>query len=527
MFTAGDYMNYLKNIKGIIWLKGLLYAFLIIITYHSTLQWMVLHDWAREDYSYSYLIPLVVFYLLWEKREKLVVLPSLPSWKGLIPFGIGLAFFWLGELGGEFFTLYISLWLIIVGLCWMHLGWQKLKSIGFAFILMLSVFPFPDFINTKISLALKLLSSQLGVWMLHLYGMSAYREGNVIDLGFTQLQVVDACSGLRYLFPLMILSLILAYWFKARFWKKAVLFLSSIPIAIFVNSFRIALTGVLYSFWGPAVAEGFFHGFSGWLIFLFTTAILLPEMWVLKKIGKDEEGDSRIHEYDSGTLGTTGGDAGSWSRSLLQPQFMTVVVILGLTLGLSQGVEFRGKVPIKQSLNQFPLQVGEWSGTRETMEQQFLVVLDLSDYAIVNYRDPQSHAINFYTAYYATQQKGESIHSPESCLPSSGWKFSQAEEIAIIAKNGSSIRVNRVTMEKDGERQLAYYWFPMRGRVLTKLYQLKIYNFWDALTRQRTDGALVRVITPIVNSERPEDAEARIRGFLNEAVPLLPAFIPD
>jgi len=326
----------------------------------------------------------------------------------------------------------------------------------------------------------------------------------------------------------MILSLIVAYWFKGRFWKKAVLFLSSIPIAIVVNSFRIALTGVLYSFWGPAVAEGFFHGFSGWLIFLFTTAILLAEMWVLKKIGKRMEKDEESIRSEVGQAADNAAGASvGWSRSFLQPQFIAVGVVLGLTLGLSQGVEFREKIPIKQSLDQFPLQVGEWSGTRETMEQQFIDELDFSDYVMVTYRDRQNQTVHFYTAYYENQQKGESIHSPESCLPGSGWKFSRAEEIALAAGNGASLRVNRVVMEKEGERQLAYYWFAQRGRVLTKLYQLKLYNFWDALTRQRTDGALIRVITPIAGSEKPEDADTRLRGFLNEAIPLLPEFIPN
>jgi len=258
-------------------------------------------------------------------------------------------------------------------------------------------------------------------------------------------------------------------------------------------------------------------------------------MWVLKKIGtggdsplfeRDEERLSGISESESGGESTTEG-AGNWIRPLLQPHFLTASLILGLTLGLSQGVEFRGKIPIKQSLSQFPLQVGEWSGTREAMEQKFIDTLDMSDYVIVNYRDRQNHAVNFYTAYYENQQKGESIHSPETCLPGSGWKFSEAEEVVLTAKNSKPMRVNRVIMEKDGQQQLAYYWFPMRGRVLTKLYQLKLYNFWDALTRQRTDGALVRVITPIASSERPADAEMRMQKFLNEAIPLLPAFIPD
>ena len=166
----------------------------------------------------------------------------------------------------------------------MHLGWQKLKIILFPLILILTMFPPPYFLNTRISLKLKLVSSQLGVGIMQFCGMSAYREGNVIDLGFTQLQVVDACSGLRYLFPLIVLGILLAYFYKAAFWKKAVLVISTVPISIVVNGIRIALVGMLYPIFGPKVAEGFFHDFAGWFIFMVSLGILLAEMWVLKKV---------------------------------------------------------------------------------------------------------------------------------------------------------------------------------------------------------------------------------------------------
>jgi len=238
--------------------------------------------WKSDDYSYCYLIPFIVLYLIWEKRNKLVNFSSVSSWKGLIPFILGIVFFWLGELGGEYFTLYISFWLVMVGLCWMHLGWKKLKTIGFALIFILTMFPLPNFLFNKISVYLKLISSQLGVAMMQIYGMSAYREGNIIDLGFTQLQVVDACSGLRYIFPLIVLGILLAYFFRAAFWKKVIVVISTIPLSIITNSLRIALTGILYEVWGAKVAEGFFHGFSGWFIFMFSLAVLLLEMIICR-----------------------------------------------------------------------------------------------------------------------------------------------------------------------------------------------------------------------------------------------------
>ena len=144
----------------------------------------------------------------------------------------------------------------------------------------------------------------------------------------------------------------------------------------------------------------------------------------------------------------------------------------------------------------------------------------------MNYQDRQGRSVNFYTAYYESQRKGESIHSPETCLPGGGWEFREAGATAIPLQGGASMKVNRAFIEKGGARQLTYYWFAQRGRVLTNLYQLKLYAFWDALTRQRTDGALIRLITPVYEREKLEDAEARLQGFTREIVPVLDGFIP-
>jgi len=271
----------LSGIAPVSWIKGAVYGLLLMGIYWSTLTHLIFNGWARDDYSYACLIPFVVLYLIWDKRERLAALPSKASWIGFILVGAALCLFWVGELGGEYFSLYMSLWLMITGLCWLHLGWDKLKEIAFALVMMLTMFPFPNFLYTKISWRLKLISSQLGVAMMQTLGMSAYREGNVIDLGFTQLQVVDACSGLRYLIPLIVLGLLLAYFYKTSFWKRAVVVISTVPLSIFTNSLRIALTGLLYEQWGAEVAEGVFHGFSGWFIFMVSLGALLLEMWVL------------------------------------------------------------------------------------------------------------------------------------------------------------------------------------------------------------------------------------------------------
>ena len=542
-------MKPLSVVKPSGWLKITVYGLLLIGIYYSTLTWLIFHDWARKDYSYCYLIPFIVLYLVWEKRKSLLEISSMSSWLGLIPFLLGLFFFWLGELGGEIFSIYISIWLVVFGLSWLHMGSKKLRILAFPFFIALAMFPLPSFFNNKLTLHLKLISSQLGVAMMQLFGMSAYRDGNIIDLGFTQLQVVDACSGLRFLIPLLILSILLAYFFRATLWKKAIIVLSSVPLSIVTNSLRIAITGLLYEAWGAKVAEGFFHGFSGWFIFMFSLAVLLFEMWILGKIPRlvnrgsmdqriDPEGlsdqtklsQANMEETESDKKAEPVASAGKGLSALLRPpQFLVAVILLGATLALSNGVDFREKIPITRPFSDFPLELGHWTGTRDVMEQKFIDALDFSDYILIDYRNDRGEYVNFYVAYYESQRKGESIHSPASCLPGGGWSFKQAGLVTIPSPGyyGGSMRVKRALMEKGDAWEISYYWFPQRNRVLTSLYQLKLFAFWDALTKHRTDGALVRVITPVYENEKVEKAEKRLQDFIKVMIPVLMEYLPS
>ncbi len=514
------------------WIAAGIYAILIFAVYRSAFRWLITHDWAREDYTHCSMIPLAVLYLIWEKRKPLASTASRPSWTGFIPLIAGICLFWLGELGGEFFMIYSSFWLVVFGLGWLNLGWEKLKLVKFALLLTAAMFPLPDFLNSKITIQLRLLSSRLGVALLQLWGVSAYREGNIIDIGFVQLQVVDACSGLRYLIPLMVLGLVIGYFFTTHFWKRAVIFLSAIPLAIAVNSLRIAATGVLYGAWGPEVAEGFFHGLSGWLLFMLTIVVLLSITAVLRKMPPRDRHSALARPPDppgpADSRTGMGPGGGGMKKVLLQPTFVSSVILLAATLALSQGIELRKKVPALKSFSLFPLQIGEWSGARRRLDSELLKEMNISDYTLINYEDPQHNSINFYVAYYDSQQKGTSVHTPDTCLPGSGWTFRESgtRQVPIPAKGNMSIPVKRALIERSGSKDMAYYWFPQRGRIATSIYELKLFTFWDALTRKRTDGALVRLITPVYPSESPEQSERRLEEFAALVVPLLDQYVP-
>lgn len=480
--------------------------------------------WEWEDYNHCYLIPVVVIYILWEKRAAFSAVSTSPSWFGLVPLGIGVVLFWLGELGGEFYTIYISSWLVMVGMIWTYAGWNKMKVIGFPLGFLIAMFPFPNLINHNLTLRLKIISSELGVTMLRIYGMSAYREGNVIDLGFTKLQVVDACSGLRYFLPLIILGVLLAYYFRDAMWKRIALVLFAIPLSVVTNSLRIASVGILYQFWGPVVADGFFHEFSGWFIFMASLVLMLAFMWCLKRIfpasetAASAERENNIVPVDALSRRISL----NYSILLVFPAFL----LLGGTVLLAKNVDFHEKTPLRQPFSTFPAHVGDWQGERQVMEKMYLDELGLTDYLLIDYQNGRNQNVNFYVAYNESQRGGKSSHSPASCLPGNGWEFKDSGITSIKLSEGKVIQVQRAFMDKNGQQLLAYYWFPQRGRILHNLFELKLFAFWDAIVSHRTDGALVRIITPVKDSGSLMESESRLQNFVRVMLPVLNQYLP-
>ena len=162
------------------------------------------------------------------------------------------------------------------------------------------------------------------------------------------------------------------------------------------------------------------------------------------------------------------------------------------------------------------------------MGNEVINQLHLSDYIMIDYFGAGGKTVDFYVAYYESQRKGESTHTPATCLPGSGWVFEEAGLVSFPTpgQNGGSMTVSRAFMTKANIRQLVYFWFPQRGRILHSLFELKFYAFWDALTRQRTDGALIRLITPLSELEPAELADQRLQQFTREILPLLAEYIP-
>ena len=489
---------------------------------------------GREEYSHGVLIPFIALYLIWQKHHELADMHFTGAWLGFLAVLCGLFVYYAGELSTLFVLVQYAFLLLLYGLVLSLMGWRAFAVVLVPLLVLSFMIPLPNFLYNNLSASLQLISSEIGVAVIRLFNISVYLEGNVIDLGSYKLQVVEACNGLRYLFPLMTLGFIVAYLYRAAFWKRAVIFLSTIPITVLMNSFRIGVIGVMVNHWGQSMAEGFLHDFEGWVIFMACFAVLFFEMWLLMRITGDKRPLNMIFGLEATPAravpaGESPQPLETRVREIPKP-FIAATLVLALALISTLALPEREEIaPARTAFSEFPLAVGDWQGQRDTLEQIYIDALKFTDYALINYKDGKNNLVNFYTAYYESQRKGQSVHSPRSCLPGGGWQIQSLTQIALpeAMVNGQPLLVNRALISYGDQKQLVYYWFQQRGRALTNEYLVKWFIFWDAIIRNRTDGSLVRLTIPLRPGGEEAELDAALNSFAREISPVLANYIPN
>lgn len=482
---------------------------------------------SSDEYSHGYFVPLVSLYLAWMQRDALFAEPTRGSWWGVAATGAGLALLMVGELSAVYSIVQYALVATIVGLTLAIGGWRIVRILWAPLVFLLFAVPLPPFVYQKLSSMLQLLSSQIGVEVIRLFGISVLLEGNMIDLGTYRLQVAEACSGLRYLFPLLSFAFLCAYLFRAPLWQRLVVFLSAIPITVLMNSLRIGVIGVLVEHFGTAQAEGFLHDFEGWVIFVICVGLLLLEFWGLARLRGDR---TPLREmFVVGVPETGRADLRAASGWLSVQTVAALALLLGMAVASAAVGDRRELQPVRDSLASFPMELGDWRGRHEQVAPNVLRALQVDDYLFANFHDGQQSWMNLYVAWHASQRKGQASHSPRACIPGGGWRIEGISRFSVpgAAMSGTSLGVNRVRITKGDMRQLVYYWFAQRGRNLTNEYAVKGYLLLDAIRANRTDGALVRVTTPLGHGESWDDADSRLAAFTALATQRLESFIPD
>jgi exosortase D (VPLPA-CTERM-specific) len=354
------------------------------------------------------------------------------------------------------------------------------------------------------------------------FGITDSLTGNVIDLGYYKLQIVEACSGLRYIYPLLSLGFLAAYFFKAPLWQRLLVFISVVPIAIVMNSIRIGLVGVAVNFWGPQAADGILHLFEGWFVFLVAAGALAFEIFLLAHIF----GRPFFEVFSLPTV-PTGYFSKPRSEGRIASPAVTSLLLLCAGAAAIFHISARSEIiPDRPRFVSFPEQIGSWRGRSFLLEPEMERVVRPDDYILSDYKTPDGKAVNLYAAYYASQRKNDKPHSPGECIPANGWDVASFQR-TTYAINGINWPLNRAVIQKNGLRQLVYYWFHERGRTIANEYLAKWYLHADAAFMNRTDGALVRVVTQIYNAEMEHEADQRLQAFLRDTLPTLSEFLPS
>jgi exosortase D (VPLPA-CTERM-specific) len=464
----------------------------LIFVFHQAL-FELTHRWIRqEEYSHGFLIPVISLWLIWSRRAAIAASVGEPAWSGVVLLLCAMALHVLGELSAIFIFSQIAFIVCLFGLALAFGGYPLLRVLGIPILFLIFAIPLPYFLESSLTLQLQFISSELGVLVIKLFGIPVFLEGNIIDLGYYKIAVVEACSGLRYLYPLLSLGFLACYLFQAPLWQRGLVFLSTIPITIGMNGFRIGLVGVTVDRWGPAMAGEVLHFFEGWIIFLACAVLLVLEMLILARLsGKTFFAVFHAPRVTDGT--TPPQQSKSWRRA------PAVGAALTLALGAVAlyFVTGRGEfLPDRTRFVSFPAKIGEWQGRPALLDAETERGLGLDDYILADYVGPDGSHVNFYVAYYASQRKGTSPHSPLVCIPGGGWLITTFNR-TIGQHPGGEMPLNRAIIEREAQRELVYYWFDERGRKIANEYWAKWYLLADAITKNRSDGALVRLTTPI------------------------------
>ncbi|MFZ7126486.1 MAG: VPLPA-CTERM-specific exosortase XrtD [Desulfobacterales bacterium] len=480
----------------------------------------LVQQWNTGDNNYCFLIPPLVAYLCWDRRfdgQKGFRFGEF-TWSawGLLVLTAAVGLMVLGELGAVETIVYGGLWLAIVGLTVLLYG-RRSRHLAFPLLVLVFMVPLPAFINRMLTFRLKMAATTLAVKIMRLFDISVLQSGNIIDLGIDKLQVVDACSGLRYFVPMIPLALLIGYFHGRGLWRRLALLIVVAPLTVLINGLRIFVSGWLTVHGYQELAQNFFHDLAGWFIFMIAGATLFAIASLLNKVGRASHPELPADAASDASMGL--------HRAVVLTFMATVIFVVG-----GWAVQSRPSaagIPDRSSFEAFPMEIGRWRGQQLYLSQDVLGELWSDDYVSAVYRSPETaNTINLLIPYYSFQGTRNTAHAPQSCLLGGGFDLIRTQDRIVPLDGDGELTVRTLLMRQGNTRILASYFFFMRGRVIVSPWLNKYYLMVDAVQRGRTDGALVRAELVMAPGQDEEEAFQVLSGFLQRLWVLLPEYVP-
>ena len=523
-------MTMVANTQHKPWLSpkiwGLAAATILVFAYaqYNSIESLI-ERWANTpEFSHGFFIPLVSLWLAWERREAVFSQPLRSSYFGIVIVVAACVVLLIGETTDTAVFNHISFIIGVVGLVYVIGGWRLTRIMAIPLFFLVFMVPWPYVVTSTITAQLQLISSQLGVEFIRVCNIPVYLEGNVIDLGFYRLGVVEACSGLSYLVPLLGLGFMAAYFCRGPLWHKILVMAAVVPLTIIMNSFRIAMIGVIAQFFGIEYAEGFLHYFEGWAVFVMCIGVIYLLMVALAIISKMKTPFSPMHlpDFVVKSAPDRSGSAG-WS---LAPLATSVVAILATIFLVGVANARLLELPERSQLIGLPYDIASSKVKILPLERAVEDILGADDYVVANLNSETPDAANLYVAYLDSQRDDRSWHSPKQCIPGGGWRIVTHETRETELPDGL-FKFNRLVIQKHEASQLVYYWYQQRGRSMASEWAVKAYLVYDAIVAGRTDGAMVRLTTHMLPNESPETADKRLMSYVGKVKAALPKYVPN
>ncbi len=498
-----------------------LLCLLFLVIYSPTMASLVRMWWSSDDYSHGFLVPFISLYLAWIKRDELSRIRIEPGlWSG----GVLVLFAGLmlvaGKLGGFIVLQELSLPLMIAGMVLLFAGKLFLKSLALPIAYLFFMIKMFGEGSDRFHRPFQLLAAKIGIGTLHLFGFTAYQEGNFIQLPNALLEVAAACSGIRFLVSIIAIGIPLAYLTQRTLLRRGGLVLFAIVIAILANGLRVALIGMWTYYHGTNMIHGPFHIFYGVFVSWIGFIALFGGAWFLRRgAGEDENALSSktpVNDHRNENLLRRKWEeriqSNQWNRSW----FIATLLLTGI--GSYHYFHRISPVPLENGFTAFPMTIENWKGRDLDSKNEMIKVPKTDDELVRTYqRAENDHPVNVYVGYFDSQTEEKKL-----VTYTTSWKFHRGEEkVSIQGVSGQSYQVNEVILNDGGDRRAVLFWYDLNGRVVASRYAAKLWSLWDGLIFGRTNGALVALSIPLGPESKLEQDFNHEKDFLRDLIPQL------
>jgi len=509
-------------------LKGTVLIALWIISFYPVFP-LLIQNWLTDsNHSYCILVPFLAAYLIWAKRKELKNTKIQASVSGAFIFAFSMLFYLVSYIGGILFFMRLSMVLSLWGMVLLFWGKDVFKLVRFPMLFLLFLIPVPESVEMAITFPLQLFATRISSYILSILTIPVYREGNMLYFVNSQLEVAEACSGIRSITALLMLATIFVHLMESGILKKLIILISSVPIAMAANILRVTGTGILAHFYGDQVARGFLHEFSGVVVFIIGLAAIYFEYYILgryfreNKINvqnmKDHVPQNMNIDHEEGTA------MPKWSFSLMAA-FLIITAISSISIA------YRG-VPVITALNlhNFPKNIEGYVGKDDYFPQGVYDALKEDETIYRHYVSGNGDKIDLYIGYYGTAKGGRTAHNPYGCLPGGGWGIINSNKVDLIPPNkpkgGSKVRINHILARQGDGYVNMFHWYQTRGTiVINNGIQHNLNSFLGRILYNRNDGAFVQ-ISIFSNLEGIARAQQIGKVFALDVIRLLSQYWP-